>query len=335
MSDGHVSDGRWGFGSMSPGGTAMGYAVAGIPVFPCHWPAATEAYGGCSCGRGDCQSPAKHPITIRGYLDASTRLDQVQRWWRRWPHANIGVPTGAAFDVVDVDGPTGLAGLRSLIARGEFAPGPMVRTGRGWHYLVTPTGHGCRVGLLAGVDYRGRGGYVIAPPSVHASGRRYRWSTPLLGDDAAPLPQLPAALAQRLRPPPDRDAPAAPGRDARTLPGAVDPDRYAHAALAGELDSVRSAREGERNTTLNRAAFRCYQLAAGGLLDCEQVTAELTAAALQAGLGQRETARTLASARAGGFDQPRHLARRLPGRDTTVRAAPTPAPGYEVDIDGP
>ena len=328
MSGGRMHEGRRGSVSMSPGEAALAYTGAGIPVFPCHWPAANGSRCGCSCGRADCVRPAKHPITARGYLDASSHPDQVERWWRRWPQANIGVPTGIAFDVVDVDGPTGMAGLGSLIIRGEFTPGPVVCTGRGWHYLVTPTGNGCRVGLLAGVDYRGRGGYVIAPPSVHASGRRYRWSTPLLGDHAAPLPQLPETLAERFQPPPQRDVPTSPGR--------VDPDRYAQAALAGELDRLRCAREGERNDTLNRAAFRCYQLAAGGLLDCEQVTAAFTAAALETGLGQRETARTLGSARAGGHSQPRHLERRrLSGRATTAHTVHPRSLGYEVDIDGP
>ncbi len=158
----------------SLGEAASDYATAGIPVFPCHWPVATGSCSDCSCGRAGCGSPAKHPITARGYLDASSDPDRVARWWRRWPYANIGVPTGAAFDVVDIDGPTGMAGLRSLLSRGECTAGPLVRTGRGWHYLVVATGHGCRVGLLPGVDYRGRGGYVIAPPSVHASGRCYR-----------------------------------------------------------------------------------------------------------------------------------------------------------------
>ena len=328
MSGGQVHEDWRGSVSMSPGEAALAYTVAGIPVFPCHWPAATGSHRRCSCGRVDCERPAKHPITACGYLDASGRPDQVERWWRRWPHANIGVPTGVAFDVVDVDGPAGMAGVRSLIGRGEFNPGPVVRTGRGWHYLVTPTGNGCRVGLLPGVDYRGRGGYVIAPPSVHASGPRYRWYTPLLGAAAAPLPQLPETLAERLQP--------APQRNPSTSLGAVDSGRYAQVALAGELDRLHRAREGERNDTLNRAAFRCYQLAAGGLLDCEQVTAAFTVAALQAGLGQRETARTLASARAGGFGQPRHpTLRRPPARDTAARAAHPRSLGYEVDIDGP
>ncbi len=314
--------------SQSLSKAALDYATAGVAVFPCHWPAVAGLPGGCSCGRGDCGSPAKHPITTCGYLDASSDPERVVRWWRRWPHANIGVPTGATFDVVDIDGPTGRAALRSLLGRDEFMPGPVVRTGRGSHYLVVATGHGCRVGLLPGVDYRGHGGYVIAPPSVHASGRCYRWHIPLLGDDAAPLPRLPEVLTERLQP--------APRHDALTAPGRVNPDRYGQAALSGELGRLRAAQEGERNDTLNRAAFRCYQLAADGLLDCDKVTAAFTAAAQQAGLGQRETARTLASARAGGFDHPRRPTRHhLLGCETSAHAAQPQSHDYEVDIDGP
>jgi hypothetical protein len=51
----------------------------------------------------------------------------------------------------------------------------MVKTAHGFHWYVKPTGMGNRAGVLPGVDFRGKNGYVIAPPSVHPDGNRYRW----------------------------------------------------------------------------------------------------------------------------------------------------------------
>ena len=98
------------------------------------------------------------------------------------------------FDALDIDGPAGLAALLKLESTaGLRLPGPVVRTGGGgWHYWFAPTGHGNRPPRgLAHVDWRGRGGAVLAPPSRHASGGAYRW---LVGLDQAPLPEAPAAL---------------------------------------------------------------------------------------------------------------------------------------------
>jgi putative DNA primase/helicase len=80
---------------------ALWYAKNGIPVFPLHWP----KNGGCSCGKGDCHSPGKHPLTPRGFKDATTNKARVSEWWDTYQSANIGLPTGAVsgFLVVDCD----------------------------------------------------------------------------------------------------------------------------------------------------------------------------------------------------------------------------------------
>jgi hypothetical protein len=117
------------------------------------------------------------------------------------PKANIGLATGHRFDVLDVDGPAGAQAIRALAAtHGLVSSGPLVRTGGGgWHFYLAPTGLGnASPAGLAHVDWRGRGGYVVAPPSRHASGHPYQW-TP--GRDLDSPPGLvPAVLLERLQP---------------------------------------------------------------------------------------------------------------------------------------
>jgi hypothetical protein len=117
---------------------ALGYAAWGVPVYPVHWPHSDAAGAGlaCSCPRGRyCDRPAKHPLVRHGVQDATTQAAQLERWWQRWPHANIGLATGVVFDALDIDGPSGLAALRQLAgAVGLRLPGPLVATGGGgWH----------------------------------------------------------------------------------------------------------------------------------------------------------------------------------------------------------
>jgi hypothetical protein len=176
---------------------ALAYAARGIPVYPAHWPRPIMggARLGCSCPRGpECDRPAKHPLVRHGVNDATTNQAQLKRWWQRWPDANIGLATGVVFDALDVDGPAGVAALSQLACTANLRlHGPLVRTGGGgWHSWFAPTGLGNRPPHgLAHVDWRGRGGCVLAPPSRHISGRAYRWLRDL---DQAPLPEVPAAL---------------------------------------------------------------------------------------------------------------------------------------------
>jgi hypothetical protein len=162
---------------------AVAYASLGYRVLPLHHPIPATATRGtrmlCSCGDQHCGAVGKHPLTPHGLKDATSDPTQLTRWWRRWPQANIGLVTGELTDVLDVDGPAGRAALRRFAAGHDLSlDGPLVQTGTGWHYYLTPTGSSNRAGLLDHVDWRGRGGYVVAPPSRHGDGRRYRWLRP-------------------------------------------------------------------------------------------------------------------------------------------------------------
>lgn len=124
----------------------------------------------------------KIPATRNGFKDATTDPEQITAWWDATPQANVGLPTGAAFDVVDIDGNDGMASFDALEQAGAFADVPAlgyVTTPRGWHVYVPPSGRGNKTALRPGLDYRGNGGYVVAPPSV-VDGKLYRWAQPVV-----------------------------------------------------------------------------------------------------------------------------------------------------------
>jgi len=288
---------------------ALGYAARGIPVYPIHWPRPTpnRASLACSCPRGPtCDRPAKHPLVRHGVKEVTTDPDRIGRWWHRWPKANVGLATGICFDALDIDGPAGLAALHQLAGTvGLRLPGPLVATGGGgWHHWFTPTGLGNRPPRgLAQVDWRGKGGCVLAPPSRHISGGSYRW---LVGLDQAPLSEVPTALRELLDP--DRPTTCGLANPARpacpTRPPAPD-HPYGRRVLADELAALGRATPGQRNRTLNRTAFKVYRYVASGVLDEEHVTRAFTTAALAIGLDRAEISRTLASARMAGRASPR------------------------------
>ncbi|WP_285686341.1 bifunctional DNA primase/polymerase [Actinoplanes sp. NBRC 103695] len=266
---------------------ALAHARHGIPVVPVHAPAAD---GGCSCGRPGCDRPGKHPLLRHGLRDASTDPRRIEMWWDRWPTANLGLVTGVVMDVADVDSVTGWHALRHLFG-GAIPAGPEVRTGGGgWHFWFRPLGYGNRVRLLPGLDWRGAGGYVIAPPSRHASGSAYSW----VRRPGGVLPDASDTLRELVRGP----AYEPPG-------GAIGhPERYAEAALTASVERVANAPAGTRNDTLNRAAFRLGRLVGGGLLRSADVRRELETAAWRCGLGRAETRATIHSGLTAGMRSP-------------------------------
>ncbi len=162
---------------------ALAWADRAVPVVPLHhpfWP--HNGTVRCSCRRGaDCgRSIGKHPRTEHGVSDASTDETVIREWWDRWPKANLGLATGFAFDVLDIDGEQGIASIQRLIAEGKLPPALQARhqTGRddpyGEHWLLTASGRGSSSIGYPGLDYKGLGGQVVAPGSIHYTGRRYR-----------------------------------------------------------------------------------------------------------------------------------------------------------------
>jgi hypothetical protein len=233
----------------------------------------------------DCGQPAKHPLgslVPHGVKDATCNRARILAWWTRHPQANIGLATGHRFDVLDVDGPTGAHAIRELAAEhGLESFGPLVRTGGGgWHFYLAPTGLGnAHPRDLEHVDWRGRDGYVVAPPSRHASGHPYQWAA---GRDLdTPPGQVPAVLLERLQP---RQLQRPPGPV--QLPAVADggSGRYARAALAEELTRVAAAPVGQRNRQLWESTRNLYNLVAVGALDHREVDHGLLEAAERCGL---------------------------------------------------
>lgn len=180
------------------GRAALAYAARGLAVFPV-WGRARE--GGCACGHADCSNPAKHPLGTlapAGLNDATTDAAKIRRWWRRYPNANIGIRTGADSHValVDVDPKSGGdESLRDLERQHGALPDTwrVLTGGGGLHVYAQHPGREVKNSTSAiapGIDIRGDGGYAIAPPSVHITGRRYEWEAGYEpGDvDLAPLP---------------------------------------------------------------------------------------------------------------------------------------------------
>lgn len=234
---------------------AIELATAGWRIFPCR---------------------AKAPLTDHGHLDASTDLEQVAKWWRRWPDAMIGAAVPDTLIVIDFDprtNPDCLAELERLV--GQLPVTLTTHSGRGdggrHLYYLRPHGPLTSTNLPAGIDLKANG-YCIVPPSLHpATGMPYTW-------EIHPVAPLPIVLRELLRPAPLRPV---------VVSGHSHLDK-----TDGLARTVLEAAEGNRNRALFWAACRANE---NDLL--EMLEAELLEAAVSVGLSEREARRALDSAR--------------------------------------
>lgn len=133
------------------------------------------------------QVKGKNPLTAHGFKDASKDPAVVKAWWQKYPQANIGIATGqvsgglCVIDM-DIDESKGLDGWKSLRdwqdSHGTISPSWLSKTGRGGYhyYFLSDEPVKNRAGLIPGVDIRGDGGYIVAPPSIHPNGNPYEWT---------------------------------------------------------------------------------------------------------------------------------------------------------------
>lgn len=281
---------------------AARFAAAGVPVFPC-------------------VPGEKRPLVPRGFHDATADPVQVAGWWSRWPFANIGIPTGAVsgVEVVDVDvhaNGTGFPAFREAHRHGHAAGwAALVRTPSGGLHAYYPADPG-RVqsswqAARAHVDFRGDGGYIIAPPStvLRPGGVRAPYRLIITANEP-PAPVDAARLRDFLDPrtpiPLDRARASASrferrGSDAKVLAGWV----------AGRG-------EGDRNRGLFWAACR---LAEAGTSPDATLDA-LGPAAEHAGLGSREIMATIRSAYRTTHPTPRMSVEPVADERRVVRGSP-------------
>ncbi len=239
----------------------------------------------------------KKPLGGLGLLSATKDRSVVAGWWERWPDANVGCRCDGLL-VVDIDGEPGEESLTRLEHRfGQLPTTRGARTGKGRHLIfASPTLVGnstAALGRPPGVDLRGgTRGYVVAPPSLHASGRRYEWI-----DERPPVP-LPATWREPLTAITYTSAGLATA-DAKTETA------YGSVALTSELERLLRAQPGQRNEMLNASVFRLAQLAAGGQLPQVRVEESARMAAQMLGLDAREARVTIRSALTAGLKSPR------------------------------
>lgn len=230
---------------------------------------------------------------------ASIDPEAIRRWWDSWPDANVAVATGerSGLFVLDVDGTEGERSLAELERKHGPLPDlyPMQWTGGGrggWQAFFAWPGVPAKnsVGRLGrNLDTRGDGGYVLVPPSRTTG--CYAWAP---DRDPWTLPPEPAPdwLVDLLIAEPEPEVVRRPWSAPKPEVG----DAYLKTAIATELENVRLAPPGQRNHSLNRSAFNLFRFVGEHRIDAGKLRGYLEQAALSAGLGPVEIARTLRSA---------------------------------------
>lgn len=178
--------------------TAISYADLAWAVLPL-WSAHD---GRCDCGRADCSSPGKHPhrrYAPHGLKDATTDGNMICKWFADGRAVNIGVLTGPESGIVVLDVDPRHGGDEGLKALGPLPDTATVATGGGGKHLYFKHPNGLSVPNSAGklgpgLDIRGAGGYVVAPPSIHVSGGVYRWTR----DPRGGMADLPRCILDKL-----------------------------------------------------------------------------------------------------------------------------------------
>jgi Bifunctional DNA primase/polymerase, N-terminal len=246
---------------------ALRLACYGTPLFPC-------------------EAATKKPYTEHGFKDATCDPEKVKQWWRWWPDAVVGVPTGEASGifVIDIDSGRHSEANDWLERRSPYLPDTRSHATRsgGWHLLFKHR-HGLRnsAGKLAkGVDTRGEGGYIIWWPFHTGLNAGHRLDLPFadLPDEIFELlTRRPLTISQRAaaitRPPLPSDA-----------------------KLMGVLRAIATAPSGQRNCLAFWGACRLAEMVSAGEFGRDRAEALVTAAAVRAGLPPSESLATAKSA---------------------------------------
>jgi RecA-family ATPase len=279
---------------------ALDYAARGWPVFP----AMIDA-------EGKKKSRKSAEFSDGRRWGATTDPNEIRRDFSRWPDALVGIVTGpeSGLFVVEADtdkahGVDGIGSINALIQQHGPLPATIeaVSPSGSWHvYFRWPEAGGIRnsTSLVApGIDVRGEGGMIIAPPSVRpGKSSPYSWANPPGLFDLADCPEWLLAMCRK-----KLSEGTSPGDGFRIDAGS---NGWAAAALRDEFARLLSAPVGTRNDILNAGAFNLAQIIAGGALEETDVRARLLAAALAIGLPEEEALTTIESGFAAGLKFPR------------------------------
>jgi len=315
------------------------YAQNGWRIVPLHNVITTQGQvTGCTCGNvKGCESTnkkpgwGKHPRISGWQTAATTDAAKISDWFRQWPDMQIGVATGAESNlwVLDIDGVEGLASLKSL----EEQNGPLpltwtIRTGsKGlqfyflWPEALGTRTMGNRAGILPGIDTRGTGGQVVAPPSSNRNG-------PYEVADESPVCAAPEWLVDLVA---SKPLPVAkPWTPPPTTIGNTSTETRARLFAEAAAKRVSTAPDGTRNKTLYSATRACAEVYACYNLPQMELYNLIIPAAEACGLSQGEASTTFNSGWKDGAATPKPL------EDRPWRAAP---PIYQLparlDYDGP
>ena len=194
----------------------------------------------------------------QGFHDATDDVERIRAWWRRWPHANIGIAVPVGMVVIDIDprdgGDETLSDLEH--AHRPLPPTLTVRTGSGgshlWFKAVTDGMQQADLGPGLQTRIGGRG-YVVAPPSIHPETHQpYQWVQPL-----SSVARLPEWVVARLRPP-------EPSRGSESTLTVI--EGGGRGFLAWAYDRVRQAPQGQGHDILLRTAITAGGYVAAGLV---------------------------------------------------------------------
>ena len=135
------------------------------------------------------------------YQSEFPMIDEIEDWWVKYPNAGIGIVTGNLSNLYVVDGDSidAYKYIKGLI--GDIDP--TVRSkgkNNGWHWWFRGNGHllGNAQRVVSGVDFRGDGGYIVAPPSITDMGEPYHF-IPKGSGIPETLPELPESVIQALK----------------------------------------------------------------------------------------------------------------------------------------
>jgi hypothetical protein len=279
---------------------ALDYARRGWHVFPCR-PQTKAPLIGC-----DRDSAGNKIAGTGGVKKATIDPLQIQEWWLRNPNAMIGVACGEASGVWAIDpdapkepgDPDGRANWAALKAKygcphthTHLTPGDGQHVLFKWRPNRPLTNSEGRI-TGTGINVRGQGGYIIAPPSRRHDGKSYAVAEPM---DFFTFAEAPDWLYEMLRPKARESAQRSP------MPAST--RSYAHpiTRVQGILNRVAHTGEGERNKVLFWGAMRVVEMVIERELppsEGDRAFAALCDAALHAGLTAPEITRTLQSARA-------------------------------------